>query len=188
MQKQNNLIDACKQNDAKAQMQLYDKYVKAMYNIALKYVQQTDVAEDVVQEAFIKAFKKIDTYNAQVAFGAWLKRIVINQAIDYLKKKKLNLVSIDNQVINLTNEPLNWEVDTNITIEKIKKSINELPIKYKIVLQLFLLEGYDHQEIAEILNISTAASRTQLSRGKNKLKKLLCHSDRVTKGTTKNLI
>jgi len=169
----NNLIDACKQNDAKAQMQLYDNYVKAMYNVALKYVQQTDVAEDVVQEAFIKAFKKIDTYNAQVTFGAWLKRIVINQAIDYLKKKKLDLVSIDNQVINLTNEPLNWEVDTKITVNQIKKNIKELPIKYKTVLQLFLLEGYDHQEIAEILKISEVASRTQLSRGKNKLKKLL---------------
>jgi RNA polymerase sigma-70 factor (ECF subfamily) len=173
MLNQNNLVEACKQNDAKAQMQLYDKYVKAMYNIALKYVQKTDVAEDVVQEAFIKAFKKIDTYNMQVTFGAWLKRIVINQAIDYLKKKKLDLVSIDSQVISLTSEPLNWETDNETTINQIKKCIKELPVKYKIVLQLFLLEGYDHQEISEILDISEVASRTQLSRGKNKLKKLL---------------
>lgn len=173
MQIQNNLIDACKKNDAKAQMQLYDKYVKAMYNIALRYVQKTDVAEDVVQEAFIKVFQKIDTYNAQVTFGAWLKRVVINQAIDYLKQRKLDLVSIDEQVINLTNKNDDWNVDNKITVEKVKKSIAKLPIKYKIVLQLFLLEGYDHQEISEILNITEVASRTQLLRGKKKLKALL---------------
>ncbi len=187
MQIQNNLIDACKKNDAKAQMQLYDMYVKVMYNIALRYVQQTDVAEDVVQEAFIKVFQKIDTYNAQVTFGAWLKRVVINQAIDYLKQKKLDLVSIDNQIINLTNETENWEIKNEITLEKIKNSMEELPPKYNIVLQLFLLEGYDHQEISEILNISEVASRTQLLRGKKKLKTLLCHSDRATKRATKNL-
>jgi RNA polymerase sigma-70 factor (ECF subfamily) len=168
-----NLIVACKQNDAKAQMLLYDKYAKAMYNIALKYVKKTDEAEDVVQESFINAFRKIKSFNNKVTFGAWLKRIVINKSIDYLKKKKLDLVSIDDKIINLTNEPLNWNIKVETTAKEIINKINELPLKYSVVLQLFLLEGYDHQEISEILNISTIASRTQLSRGKTKLKTLL---------------
>ncbi len=168
-----NLINACKKNDAKAQMQLYDKYCKAMYNIALKYVNKTDIAEDVVQEAFIKVFKKIDTFNANVTFGAWLKRIVINQAIDYLKKKKLETISIDEHIIQLTNETTDWNLEAKTSVEEIINGINKLPLKYKLVLQLFLLEGYDHQEISEILSISEVASRTQLLRGKNKLKELL---------------
>ncbi len=173
MQIHSKLINACKKKDAKAQMQLYDLYVKAMYNIALKYVQKTDVAEDVVQEAFLKAFKKIEMFDAQVTFGAWLKRIVINQSIDYLKKRKIEVISIDAKVINLSSEPIQWELNKTISVNEIIKKINELPTKYKTVLQLFLLEGYDHQEISEILKISNVASRTQLLRGKNKLKKLL---------------
>jgi len=176
MQINSKLIEACKKNDAKAQMQLYDKYVKAMYNIALKYVRKTDEAEDVVQEAFIKALKKIETYNEQVTFGAWLKRIVINQAIDKLKKKKIEIVSIDEKIINLATEPMKWGIDVEKTVSEIINKIKELPIKYKTILQLYLLEGYDHQEIAEILKISEVASRTQLSRGKNKLKELLNNS------------
>ena len=144
-----------------------------MYIIALRYVKHTAVAEDVVQESFIKAFRKLDSFNEKVSFGAWLKRIVINQSIDYLKKKKLDLVAINDKVIQLKTEPITWEIDSKATINKIKLSIESLPPKYKIVLQLFLLEGYDHQEIAEILNISEVASRTQLMRGKKKLKLVL---------------
>ncbi len=167
------LVEACKNNDFKAQMLLYDKYVKAMYNVALRYVVQTDVAQDIVQESFIKVFKKINTYNGTVKFGVWLKRIVINQSIDYLKKRKLKLVSIDDKVFNIEDKSENWKVMQPIHINDIINGINQLQEKYKIILQLFLLEGYDHQEISEILNISQTASRTQLLRGKNKLKTFL---------------
>lgn len=174
-----NLISACKRNDAKAQMQLYDNYVKAMYTIALRYVKHTAIAEDIVQESFIKAFHKLTTFREEVSFGAWLKRIVINQSIDYLKKKKLDIVAIDDNIIHLIEEPITWEVNSNVTIKKIKTCLETLPAKYKIVLQLFLLEGYDHQEISEILSISEVSSRTQLMRGKNKLKLLLEANDKV---------
>lgn len=168
-----SLIKACKKNDAKAQLQLYDSYAKAMYNIALRYVKQTDIAEDIIQEAFIKAFNKILMFNEKVTFGAWLKRIVINQSIDYLKKKKIAVISYDenpNTVDQVINNSIDWNTETNSSAEKIIQAIAELPYKYRVILQLFLLEGYDHQEISEILNISQVASRTQLSRGKNKLK------------------
>jgi len=169
---QSRLIAECKKNNQKAQLQLYDMYCKAMYNTAFNFVKNEAVAEDMMQESFIKAFQKITSFNQEVAFGAWLKRIVINQCLDWLKKRKLNIVSIDTQDIQIASEE-NWEVDDCITIECINESIHKLPDKYKVVLKLFLLEGYDHQEIAQILNISEVSSRSQLFRGKNKLKELL---------------
>jgi len=169
---QARLIAECKQNNQKAQLQLYDMYCKAMYNTAYNFVKNEAVAEDMTQEAFIKAFQKIASFNEEVSFGAWLKKIVINRCLDWLKKRKLNIVSIDQQDIQVTNDE-NWQVDDCITIKCIKESINKLPDKYKVVLKLFLLEGYDHQEISQILNISEVSSRSQLFRGKNKLKEIL---------------
>ncbi len=169
---QSKLIAECKLNNQKAQMQVYDMYCRAMYNTAYNFVKNEAVAEDMAQEGFIKAFQKIETFNEEVSFGAWLKKIVINLCLDWLKKRKLNVVSIDNSNIQVADED-NWEVDDSITMECINESIRKLPDKYKVVLKLYLLEGYDHQEIAQILNISTVASRSQLFRGKNKLKELL---------------
>ena len=169
---QSRLIAECKQNNRRAQLQLYDMHCKAMYHTAYNFVKDEMIAEDMAQEGFIKAFQKIDDFNGKVTFGAWLKRIVINHCIDWLKKRKLQVVSIDNNNIQVANED-DWEVDDCITMKCIDDSINKLPDKYKVVLKLFLLEGYDHQEISEILNISEVASRSQLFRGKNKLKELL---------------
>ena len=169
---QTRLISECKKNNKKAQLQLYDMYCKAMYNTAFTFVKDEAVAEDMTQEAFIKAFQNITTFSAEVSFGAWLKRIVINQCLDWLKKRKLTIVSMNNQSVYELEED-NWDVDEQITIANIKNAIHQLPEKYKVVVKLFLLEGYDHQEISQILKISEVSSRSQLHRGKNKLKKLL---------------
>jgi len=172
---QSHLIEKCKNNEAKAQMQLYDLYCKAMYNVACNFVKDADVAQDVMQEAFIKAFKKIDTYNGSASFGSWLKKIVINQSLDWLKKQKLDIVAIDKEVISIVDEG-NWEVENEIGLEVIYRCIEQLPQKCKNVVKLYLLEGYDHQEVAQILQISEGSSRSQLSRGKNRLKELLTPS------------
>jgi len=173
---QTHLIDKCKNNDSLAQMQLYDQYCKAMFNTAYNFVKDDDVAQDVMQEAFIKAFKKIDTYTGEATFGAWLKRIVINQSLDWLKKQKLATVELNEEVAYLPNdEP--WEVEKDISISMIYKCIESLPQKCKNVVKLYLLEGYDHQEVAQILEISEVASRSQLSRGKSKLKELLINEN-----------
>ena len=103
------IIDLCKKNNAKAQMQLYNLYCNAMLNVAYRYVKDRFIAEDIMQNAFIKAFKHIDSYKNEVAFGAWLKRIVINQSIDYLKQKKLDLVAINEEVTTVTEEN-NWNI------------------------------------------------------------------------------
>ncbi|MDO6813313.1 RNA polymerase sigma factor [Tenacibaculum soleae] len=166
------IINGCKNNDAKAQMQLYDLYCEAMLTVAVRYVKDTFIAEDVMQEAFIKAFKNIKNYKEEVAFGSWLKRIVINQSIDFLKKKKLELVSIKEET-NTIIEERDWHVEPTISYAEIVNSIQQLKDKYRVVVTLFLLEGYDHGEIAEILGISEVTSRTHLLRGKKKLQEQL---------------
>lgn len=167
-----SVIDACKNNDAKAQMQLYDLYCDAMYTVALRYVKDSFIAEDVMQEAFIKAFKNIDSYKDGVAFGVWLKRIVINQSIDYLKKKKLELVSINEEITTVADDD-NWNVASTISYQDIVNCIQQLKEKYRVVLTLFLLEGYDHGEISQILGISEVSSRTHLLRGKRQVQEQL---------------
>ena len=167
------IINGCKNNDAKAQMQLYDLYCEAMLTVAVRYVKDTFIAEDIMQEAFIKAFKNIKHYKEEVAFGAWLKRIVINQSIDFLKKKKLELVSIKEETNALVDEDDDWNVEYTISYAEIVNSIQQLKDKYRVVVTLFLLEGYDHGEIAEILGISEVTSRTHLLRGKKKLQEQL---------------
>ncbi|RBW60366.1 RNA polymerase subunit sigma-70 [Tenacibaculum sp. E3R01] len=167
-----SIIEACKQNNAKAQMQLYDLYYKAMYTVALRYVKDSFEAEDIMQDAFIKAFRKIYLYKEEVAFGAWLKRIVINQSIDWLKKRKLTLVSINEEVTSIE-ENDDWNVGMNISYNDIVSSIDKLKEKYRVVLSLYLLEGYDHKEISQILEISEVTSRTHLMRGKKKVQEQL---------------
>ena len=153
-------------------MQLYNLYCKGMFLVAYRYVNDKCIAEDIMQDAFIKAFKNIHSYKNEVAFGAWLKRIVINQSIDFLKKKKLELVSINEEITTKT-ENDNWEVESTISIDVIVEKINVLKDKYRLVLTLYLLEGYDHQEIAQVLNITENTSRTHLLRGKRLLKEQL---------------
>ena len=167
-----HLIDRCKNNDPKAQMQLYDLYCDAMYNTACNMIKDDVIAQDVMQEAFIKAFKKVETYNGSASFGSWLKRIVINHSLDWLKKQKLETVELDEQVISIIDDD-NWEIENETSLQDIYKCIEQLPNKCKNVVKLYLLEGYDHQEVAQILQISEVASRSQLSRGKMRLKELL---------------
>ncbi|WP_400077925.1 RNA polymerase sigma factor [Winogradskyella sp. R77965] len=156
-------------------MQLYNQYCNGMLIVALRFVKDTMEAEDIVQEAFIKAFSKLEQYKAEVSFGAWLKRIVINRCIDVLKSKKQRLIELEEHHLNVvdTDYEKEWLVDDEITIEDVKVAIEGLPEKYKYVVMLYLVEGYDHQEISQILNISEVASRTQLSRGKQKLQNAL---------------
>jgi RNA polymerase sigma-70 factor (ECF subfamily) len=166
-----HIVEKCKQNDRQAQMQIYNQYCNGMLIVALRFVKDTMEAEDIVQEAFIKAFSKLEQYKAEVTFGAWLKRIVINKCIDVLKSKRQRLIELEEHHLNVvdTDYKDDWLVADDITMDELKAAMDRLPEKYKCVVLLYLVEGYDHQEISEILNISEVASRTQLSRGKQKL-------------------
>jgi RNA polymerase sigma-70 factor (ECF subfamily) len=170
-----DIIEKCKQNNRIAQLQLYNQYCDGMFTVAMRFVKDTMEAEDIVQEAFIKAFSKLDQYKAEVSFGAWLKRIVINKSIDLLKSKKQHMLELDEVHLKVVDSSYEdeWLIDDILTLDDVKEAINDLPEKYQYVVMLYLIEGYDHQEIAEILNITEVASRTQLSRGKAQLKELL---------------
>lgn len=167
-----DLIEKCKINDRKAQLKLYNQYCDAMFCVSMRFLKNSDDAMDMTQESFIKAFKKLEQYSGEVTFGAWLKRIVINNCIDFLKSKKENHLSLDESYMYISEDD-DWSVDDDISIDDVKNAIESLPEKYKYVVMLYLIEGYDHSEISEILNIKETTSRTQLMRGKNQLKELL---------------
>ncbi len=167
------IIEQCKLHNRRAQLKLYNQYCDAMYNVAFRFMKNSQDAEDAMQEAFIKAFKKIDTFKGEVTFGAWLKKIVIHKSIDMLKSAKMHFSDLDDNYLNEVAEDTSWEIADGILISEIKSAISQLPQKYELVLSLFLIEGYDHQEISEILGISEVNSRTQLLRGKLKLKESL---------------
>lgn len=166
------LVEQCKANDRNAQLRLYRKYCEGMFCVAMRFLKNEGDAEDVLQESFIKAFQRIHQFRGEVTFGAWLKRIVVNGCIDFLKSKKQRLVELDESYMHVADEE-DWNVADTVDLDEVKGAIAQLPDKYKYVVQLYLMEGYDHQEIAEILNISETASRTRLLRGKGKLKEVL---------------
>lgn len=167
-----DLIERCKENDRKAQLKLYSQYCDGMFAVAMRFLKNSDDAEDVLQEAFIKAFQKIHQFSGEVTFGAWLKRIVINKCLDFIKSRKMEYVELQEHRMQIV-EDEDWSVSTDISIEEIKETMEQLPEKYKYVVQLFLVEGYDHQEIGQILNLTPTTCRTRLLRGKGHLKELL---------------
>jgi RNA polymerase sigma factor (sigma-70 family) len=166
-----DLLDGCKAGDQKAQFQIYKLYYKAMYNTSLRIVNDSMEAVDIMQESFLSAFEKIDTYSGTVSFGAWLKKIVINRSLDTLGKRKAVFEDIESHAGIRDEGPedslRNEEID--VRVGEVKEAIDKLPDGYRVILSLYLLEGYDHDEIAEIFNISSSTSRSQLSRAKQKL-------------------
>ncbi|MGB5236716.1 MAG: sigma-70 family RNA polymerase sigma factor [Flavobacteriaceae bacterium] len=173
------LVEKCKANDRKAQMKLYRQYCDGMFCVAMRFLKNEDDAEDVLQEAFIKAFQKLDQFRGDVTFGAWLKRIVINKCLDFIKAKKVAYTEIREQTLRIV-EDEDWTVEMGISMEQVKAAMEQLPDKYRFVVQLFLVEGYDHQEISQILGLREATCRTRLLRGKGYLKELLKEKRYVT--------
>ena len=169
----NQLLIRCKKGDNAAQMQIYRAYYKAMYNTSLRILKDEFEAEDMMQEAFLTAFTKLDSFIGEVTFGAWLKRIVINKSLTQLKKNnKYKSIKMDvfADASTTTEAPINY---TKLQASKILETLNSLKDNYRIVLNLNLIEGYDYEEIAEILSITNENVRTTVSRAKKKLKQLL---------------
>lgn len=168
------LVERCKQGDMSGYEALYRRYSKAMYNTSLRIVNNTADAEDVLQEAFTDAFRSLHDFHYRSTFGAWLKRIVINKSINALRKRKMVLVDVENEgIYAMPEEDGPDEQAIQYKIEEVKKAIKKLPDGYRAVLSLYLLEGYDHEEISGILGISHNTVRTQYIRAKQKLLSLL---------------
>jgi RNA polymerase sigma-70 factor (ECF subfamily) len=164
------LLEYCRKGDAKAQFRIYELYYKAIYNTCFRLLRNHHLAEEAMQDSFLNAFHKLDQYKGEVAFGAWLKKIAINKALDILKSQKVYFQSFDDstEVLNIENETIELE-DSHSTIETIRQTIELLPDGYRIILSLALIEGFDHDEISEFLGISASTSRSQLTRAKRKL-------------------
>ncbi|EDP96844.1 sigma-70 family RNA polymerase sigma factor [Kordia algicida OT-1] len=153
------------------QYQLYSLYVDAMFNVSIRMVKIKEDAEDIVQDSFVDAFKNLESFKYESTFGSWLKRIVINKSINYLKVKRIPLVAIEDQEywISETEELKPTQLD----ISKIKNAIQQLPNGYQTIINLYLIEGYDHTEIGDILEISVSTSKSQYHRAKKKLIQLI---------------
>lgn len=164
------VIDACKQGSASAQQELYRRYADAMFNTCFRIVGNRQDAEDVLQMAFTRVFLKIKSYRGESTIGAWIKKIVVNLSLNHLKRNRIYLEEMSDLEYSYE-EPLIEE--NQLSVEKIKNAMQELPDGYRLVFSLYLLEGYDHKEIASILKISEATSKSQYSRAKRKIKELL---------------
>jgi RNA polymerase sigma-70 factor (ECF subfamily) len=170
------LLALCKQGNASAQMQIYNRYYKAMYNTSLRIVKDSFEAEDVMQESFLNAFTKLHTFKGNVTFGAWLKRIVINNSIYYYRKKQKNdQVPLDDIMYKVEDNDgvvVDHEL-TNVQAQKVLKVMNTLKDNYRVSLTLHLIEGYDYEEMAAILGTSYNNCKTTVSRAKMSLRKKL---------------
>ncbi|MFC2150947.1 RNA polymerase sigma factor [Bacteroidota bacterium] len=165
------LIEAARKGDQQSMYRLYKLYVQAMYNTCVRMVSNQHDAEDIIQESFVKAFNNLDSFRGESSFGSWLKRIVINQSLTFLRKNKQDFLEVESlQIASEEKEESKFpEIDPLVIHETIKT----LPEKARVVLNLYLLEGYRHKEIAEILNITESTSKSQYLRAKNMLKEKL---------------
>ena len=178
------LLQACKKGSTSAQFEIYKLYYKAMFNAAVRILQNTYDAEDVMQEAFLNAFTKLDSFKGEVPFGAWLKRIVINKSLTHIKKKnklqEVNLEVVDKKLESENGneqEAVDMKIDyVNLKVKEVSKAMAQLKESYRTILNLSLVEGYDNEEIAGIMNISNENCRTTISRAKSRLRKVLMES------------
>jgi len=143
-----------------------------MYNTAWRIVRDDQEAEDVLQEAFISAFEHLPSFRGTSTFGAWLKRIVVNKALNIIQKRRLIQEPVEEGMDEIAEEEVDILVDSDDLVY-IRKAIEDLPDGYRIILSLYLLEGYDHVEISEILGISVGTSKSQYNRAKKKLREML---------------
>lgn len=165
-----HLVARCRQGDRAAQAALYQRYSRAMFSICLRMVGRREEAEDLLQEIFVDAFTHLHTYEGKATFGAWLKRITVNHCISALRKRQ---VQFDLDATPNPAAPEDHSPEPEYSVEAVQRAMSQLADGYRAVLSLYLFEGYDHEEIAQILNIAPSTSKTQYKRGKEKLVQLL---------------
>ncbi len=168
------LIQGCLEGRQSAQLEVYNRYYKAMYNTAFRIVKDSMEAEDIMQESFLNAFTKLHSFKGEVTFGAWLKRIVINNSIyHYRKQQQRSEISLDDKLYKVEdNDGIVTDYEsTKQKAQKVMETMSRLKDNYRVSLTLHLIEGYDYEEVSEIMNISYANCRTMISRAKESLRK-----------------
>ena len=167
-----DIVEKCKGGCSQSQFELYRLYSKAMYNVSLRIVRNELDAEDLLQNSFVDVFTKLHTFRYQSSVGAWIKRIVVNNSINFLKKRRLEIEELNDKFHSIKEEE-EKEDALNLDVEVFNEALLKLPDGYRVVFTLYLIEGYDHKEIAYILGVSEATSKSQYSRAKKKLIELL---------------
>jgi RNA polymerase sigma factor (sigma-70 family) len=171
------LVEGCKKADRTAQRQLYEKYSSRMYGICLRYVRADIEAEDVLMKGFMKVFANIDRYAGTGSLEGWIKKIIVNEALEYLRRNKKLFLHTEIEAADF--EPDFNLLDNKLETEELMKMIQQLPPGYQAVFNLYAIEGYAHKEIAEMLGISENTSKSQLSRARQQLQQYLYKSEKV---------
>lgn len=166
------IIDRSKRGNARAQYELYNLYAKAMLNTCFRMMNNRESAEDMLQESFSEAFRKLDSFRYESTFGAWLKRIVVNRCINEIKRKKTELQFVED-MSQFGKLPMEEKENTALDVKNVKRAMQQLPNGSRMIFSLYLLEGYDHREIAQILNVSESNSKSQYMRAKRKVREIL---------------
>jgi RNA polymerase sigma factor (sigma-70 family) len=176
----NKLVKRCKANDHSAFEILYKKYYRVLLGVSIRYSGNRSEAEDILQDAFIKIFHNIGSYSGKGSFEGWLKRIVQNTAINSLRNRmKFDLYAdIDEKAEETVDENF-ASVFQNMDVHECIELLNKIPEGYRVVLNLFYIDGYTHKEISGILNISTGTSKSQLYKAKNYLKNIIASHNKV---------
>lgn len=172
---QKQLVEACKKGDRKAYNALYQAYARAMYNVCLRMMNDAEEARDLLQEAFIEAFNSLGTFRYESGFGSWLKRIVVNKCINALNKRRIqwNDSPLDESMAVADETSGVDEDELRLSVERVKRAMSELPDGARVIFSLYLLEGYDHTEIAQIMRISESTSKSQFMRARQLVKEKL---------------
>ncbi|MEN0004395.1 MAG: sigma-70 family RNA polymerase sigma factor [Bacteroidota bacterium] len=170
-----DIIEKCKRGNRQAQFELYRLYSKAMYNVCLRIVNNDMDAEDLLQNSFVDVFTKLHTFQYKSSIGAWIKRIVVNNCINHIKKNRLYFEELNDRhtAFGVAPRMLENTLDNSMEVQQVKRAMKALPDGYRVVFTLYMFEGYDHKEIASILDITEATSKSQYSRAKKKLRDLL---------------
>ena len=180
-----NIIEGCKKGKRKYQKQLFEKYYGKMMGVCLRYARDEDEAQDMVQNGFIKVFNKLEVYNYTGSFEGWVRRIMVNTAIDLIRKNKNNTYALEEETIIPASTEEDGivleeeQIELNIKAKKAVEAIGQLSAGYKMVFNLYVIEGYTHKEIAEYLGISEGTSKSNLAKAKQKLRALLS-SEHIT--------
>ena len=172
-----DLVKACKKQNAKAQRTLYDNYASSMLGLCRRYIKGEMEAEDVMINGFMKVFTKIDLYEGKGSFEGWMKRIMINEALGYIRKNKAMYLEIEIEAAD--KEPDYDKISAELEAKDLLKLVNELPSGYRTIFNLFAIEGYSHKEISELLGINENTSKSQLSRARMQLQKKLLESEKI---------
>ncbi len=172
--REEDLIDACRRGDRQAQRWLFDRYSSRMHGLSLRYVKHPMQAEDVVVMAFTKVFRKIDQFKGEGSFEGWIRRIVVNEALGALRKSRAMMIETDLE--KAEREPDYNRLEDHLQVEDLLKIISELPPGYRVIFNMYAIDGYSHREIAEQLGITENTSKSQLSRARAYLQRVLAET------------